>query len=211
MSNSSLSNNIFSDFFSNKSIVNTQNFVVDFLFTGVIMGNITKLIKPYHIISIDIPLNKFERVSNNIGMMEYSIPVLSQSQQLDIRVTLEEDVHGTVGEFIHLLSTTVFDEGVNKSPYLSTVGDILVTIHNDKRSGFVTRYNYKKVYFLGATSSPLSYTSSQAMTYDITFGSDYMAYEQGYAYENSNTESVDYDINKIRKSSGKLSKHKEFK
>jgi len=175
--------NRFSHFYRKKSIANSQQFSVTMSFDskGVprsqLMSKYYNLIQPHHVVGVDIPLNKFERVSTNTGMMEYSFPVLTAQQGMDIKITFEEDNRGTIAGFIQALQLMVFRNGANVSPYNSILGDIYIVLY-DTQLEPISQYIYKDVFFLGGTTSSLSYSNSQAVMYDITFGTSYMQFEE---------------------------------
>lgn len=176
------------NFYKKKSIVNSFNFSVglDFAkhqkYAGTVdieqplyfyLGNIEE----HHFLSIDFPFNSFSRESVNVGTMQYSIPVLSKEQPLDIRITLEEDDRANVAGLIHTLQNTIVDtKGYHQPILFSRLGDIYVHI-KDSQGQIIGLFKATDVFFLGASGGfKGSYDTSESIKYDLTFGTDYIEY-----------------------------------
>ncbi len=132
-------------------------------------------IKPYHILSVDLPLNTFNRENTNIGSLQYSYPVLSKEQPLDIKITFEEDQNGTIGWLIQDLQESVIRDGLHVCPKKSRLGDIHINFNN-MQDNAVNSFIAKDVFFLGATGGNHTYDSNDSVKYDITFGTDVILY-----------------------------------
>ena len=176
-------------FYKNKSVLKSYKFDVWFNFDKYLLNlkNAAYLatrgglqyvtrIKPYHVLSVDVPFASFSREATAIGTMQYSIPVLAKEQALDIKITMEEDDIGTVAGFIHEMQESIVRNGFHVPPSQSRLGDIWVNIDNDQ-DGTVSGYKAKDVFFLGASSISPSYDSNDSVKYELTFGTDYMEFD----------------------------------
>ncbi len=177
----SLGDNDLLDFYSHKSIVNTYNFTIDFVGSGGVGSGggfefYMLKIKPYHILSVDIPTNKFQRESHSYGATQFSFPVLSQEQPLDVRIVFEEDLDCSVGVLLNRLQQTVVNHGVHNHIEKMNLGTIHVTML-DQHYNKVCRWSYSDVFFLGYDPISLTYNSNDSLKYNATFGSDVMHYE----------------------------------
>jgi len=181
-----LSVNVVNDFFHNKSILTSYNFEVYLDFRKYAQNNPGKkliypnMIKPYHILSVDVPSNEFSRETVNVGTIQYSYPILNKEQPLDIKITFEEDNVGTIHYMARELEGTVIQEGLHICPYKSRLGDIIIDI-SAQDGRIVNRIIGKDVFFLGAEGLSLGYDSSESIKYDITFGTDYISYQNLFA------------------------------
>ncbi len=174
----SLGDNDLLDFYTNKSIVNSYNFTIDFVGNGGGIGFefLMKKIKPFHILSVDIPTNKFQRESMSYGATQFSFPVLSQEQPLDVRIVFEEDGECNVGEMLNTMQQSVVSNGVHSNIEHMNLGSIYVTMH-DQHYNKVCRWIYDSVFFLGYDPLNLAYTNNESLKYNATFGSDVMQFE----------------------------------
>ena len=186
----------YGDFYENKSILVSYSFDVvlnfdDYDYWGVDSseGRLDNVfdyplkslpnIKPYHILSIDIPLNTFNRETISVGPIQYSYPVLAKEQQLDIKMTFEEDAVGTISKFIQELQQTVVRGGYHVAPALSRLGNIHIYVR-DQQGIVVSEYIAKDVFFLGASAISKSYDNAESVKYDITFGTDVIQHDEKY-------------------------------
>jgi len=178
------------DFYKNKSIAHSYNFGVTLNFDRWATYS-TRLyesvehqyikyyisrIKEYHIVSVDFPINTFNRSSVNIGTLQYSYPVLASEQALDIKLTFSEDNRGTIVGFIAALANTVMSKGAHVPPGYSILGDIIVSLYDDQGQIY-GKYVAHDVFFLGGTGLNNGYDSNDAIQYDITFGTNFISYE----------------------------------
>lgn len=177
------------DFYKNKSIAHSYNFGVTlnfdrydnyvYQFYPELADNLSKyleLIKEHYVSSVDFPVNTFQRDTINVGTMQYSIPVLAQEQSLDIKITYVDDNRGTIAGFIGLLGTTIIQNGAHVPPFFTMLGDIHVSMYNEQGVIYGT-YTAHDVFFLGGSGVNISYDSNDAISYDITFGTNYISYE----------------------------------
>ena len=176
----------YSTFYKQKSILPTYKFDVFLDFDKYALNNATYLatnpltylpfIQPFHILSVDIPFASFSRGDGlNMGTIQYTYPVLAKEQALDIKITMEEDQSGTIAGFIQEMQESVIRKGYHVAPSKSRLGDIYINVDN-QQDGTVSGYIAKDVFFLGASPITPSYDSGDSVKYDITFGTDYMAY-----------------------------------
>lgn len=187
-------------FYENKSIQPSYLFEVAFDFSNGIkhsdlLRKYMSKLKYYHIVSVDIPFNSFVRISTNIGMMQYSFPVLASEQSLDIKITFEEDNNATIAGLIQALQRTVHRNGGAVSPYKSVLGTIIIYMY-DRTGKCIGEYRAYDSFFLGASSINMSYSNNESVKYDMTFGTNYIAFEE---YDNTrkrfiNNDNVDSDI-----------------
>jgi len=182
-------------FFNKKSVQHGFNFVVDFTSLTTFGGIGVDLkprehlseVTPYHVIDVDIPTYKFTRESIAVGVIQYSYPILAKEQPLDIGITLEDDVKGTVFRMIRKLENTVVNDGAHRAPKDMRLGDLRVSIvplfgNDSKDSKYLAGVNefrpctyiFKNVFFLGSENLNLSYTNAETVKYKITFGADQM-------------------------------------
>lgn len=178
-----------SNFYDNKSIARSYNFSIWLNFEKYASSGFKwkygskslfyylGKIKEHHMVGVDFPMNTFERESVNFGTMQYSIPLLSKQQALDIKITFEEDNRGNVAGLIQSLQNTVHNNGVSAPPLKSILGDIEVYVL-DSQGQSISNYIAKDVFFLGASSINLTYSSNDAITYELTFGTNYIQYPE---------------------------------
>ena len=168
------SGSVYGAFYANKSVVRSHKFDVWFNFDKR-FGEFPTMsnIMPYHVLSVDIPFATFNRETTAIGALQYSYPVLSKEQPLDIKVTMEEDTDGTIATFIQDLQNSVVRKGYHVPPSQSKLGEIHISILN-QQDVFISKYIARDVFFLGASSINSSYDSNDTVRYDITFGTDFM-------------------------------------
>jgi len=159
-----------------KSIINSYNFFVEFVFNEKHM-NLEADIFSMNIIGVDIPTYSFSRSSINYGATQYSFPVLNKEQPLDIKVTLEEDIYGSVGDFIRHLTETVTKDGLHVAPVDSRIGDMYIYIMDSMKNP-INIYIAKDIFFLGYDSLSLTYDSNDAIKYSLTFGTDHLISER---------------------------------
>jgi len=184
-----LLNNDIKKFYGQKSILHTYNFYVDF---SQIKDNINtwkgeQIIHSFHVTNIDIPTYKFEKQSIKMGIYQYSYPVLSVDQALDIRLTLEEDVYGRVGRFIDLCQDTIIDSvtGYYKPPNFmkSSIGDLYVYMGDEKKES-VYVWKFPRLYFINAEAQSLAYDDNSSMKYIVTFGCDkFERHSRSFVYD----------------------------
>ncbi len=187
-SSSFLSMREYNSFYKKKSVLNSYKFDVWLNFDRYVRNPKNALylatkplvfinrIQPYHILSVDLPLNTFNRESTNIGSMQYSYPVLSKEQALDIKITFEEDHRGTIAGFIQEMQESVIRKGLHVPPVQSRLGDIHINLDN-QQDGTVSGFIAKDVFFLGATGGNHTYDGNDTVKYDITFGTDVLQYQ----------------------------------
>lgn len=184
-----LLNNDISRFYSNKSILHTYNFYVDF---SQINKNINtwqgeQIIHSFHVSNIDIPVYSFEKKFIKMGIYQYSYPVLAEEQAIDIKLTMEEDVYGRVGRFIDLCQDTIIDSvtGYYKPPnsMKSGIGDLFVYMGDEKKES-VYVWKFPRLYFINAEAQNLAYDDNSAMKYIVTFGCDkFERYSRSFVYD----------------------------
>ena len=142
---------------ASKSIMNSYNFYVDV--TGITTFNDDDVkIYPHHILGVDIPTYTLNRASVHYGVTQYSYPVLGKEQQLDFKLTLEEDAYGTVYKLIERLHRSVVSNGLHLAPKYSRLGNLVVTLMDSQKLP-ITQITAKHVFFLGAESLSLTYDS----------------------------------------------------
>jgi hypothetical protein len=183
-----LLNNDINRFYNSKSILHTYNFYVDL---SQINKNINtwqgeQIIHSFHITSVDIPQYKFEKKSIRMGVYQYSYPVLAEQQDIDIRLTMEEDVYGRVGRFIDLCQDTIVGrDGYYKSPnsIKHAIGNLFIYMGDEKKES-VYVWKFPNIYFMNAEAQSLSYEDNSAMKYVVTFGCDkFERYSRSFVYD----------------------------
>lgn len=161
-------------FYEDKSIVHSYNFYVDFGYLDY-----ASFIEPYHVVDVEIPTNKFQRESVNYGVTQYSYPVLSKEQPLDIRIVLEEDRTGRVGKMINRMQRRIVHNGLHRAPITTRLGKISIILYDDQKKS-IAKWTYRDVYFLGYDNVSLNYDSNDTIKYSVTFGSDVLVYSPMY-------------------------------
>lgn len=170
----SLGRNDILSFYNDKSIAHSYNFYVDFSFLDH-----AGYVKPYHVVDVEIPTNKFQRESVNYGVTQYSYPVLAKEQPLDLKITFEEDRRGVIAGMIHEMQNRICTNGLHYSPHSMRLGHIRVTLYDDQKMR-LSRWTYRDVFFLGYDNVSLSYDSNESVKYSVTFGSDVVIYSNMY-------------------------------
>ena len=160
-----------------KSVINSYNFFVEFVYNEKHANLATDMILPMHIIGVDIPTYSFSRSNINYGATQYSFPVLNKEQALDIKLTLEEDIHGSVGDFIRYLTETITKDGLHVAPADSRIGDMYIYIMDSMKNP-INIYIAKDIFFLGYDSLSLTYDSNESIKYSVTFGTDHLISER---------------------------------
>jgi len=168
--------NLFNKFYKEKSIVETYNFGVLFV-DGNATANgtpikLADIIKPWHIIDIDIPATKLQRESTNYGVFQFSYPTVSREQAYDIKITLEEDLSGSITELIGMLYETVANRGLHRPIHsMRALGKIIVVLYDTMKHPIIA-WEYTECFFLGAENMSFNYEDTGTLRYVITFGSD---------------------------------------
>jgi len=183
-----LLNNDINRFYTNKSILHTYNYYVDL---SQINSNINtwqgeQIIHSFHITNIDIPTYKFEKKSIKMGVYQYSYPILAEQQDIDIRLTMEEDVYGRVGRFIDLCQNTIIGgDGYYKSPnsMKKAIGNLFIYMGDEKKES-VYVWKFPNIYFMNAEPQSLAYDDNSSMKYIVTFGCDkFERYSRSFVYD----------------------------
>jgi len=175
--------NTIDNFYKNKSIVNGYMFSVFLNFDKYKYGKNTNHLPffdrllPFHILSVDVPTPSFSRGDGlHMGATQYTYPVLTKEQGLDINITFEEDIDGTIAGFIQEMQESVIRKGYHVAPALSRLGEIMI-IQNTQTGVPVSQYIAKDVFFLGAEQITSDYTSTDSVKYTLKFGTDIMTYD----------------------------------
>ena len=161
-------------FYNSHTILKSFNFEVMFNFDKSALSSIVS-IEPYQVVDVDIPAHTFNRETVNCGVTQLSFPVLTKPQELNIKITLTEDVFGSVQFFIKKLENTVVSNGIHNFIKNMTLGHISTYLYNDVGET-VSAWKFHNVFFLGAESKQVSYSSNEAITYTLNFGTDYIEY-----------------------------------
>ncbi len=172
----------FNPYYNNKTI--QRSFFYKFSIIdgelGVYLPNNESMpeIQEFNCISVSLPHYTWKKEIQYYGVFPRSTPVLTFDGH-EIQVTLEDDDSNTVLKLIQWLQRRIIHEdGVYHPPALNRLTEIRVDIM-DELGNTVTSVSYPKAYFLKADNIDMSYESSNAMRYAITFGSDFQEFESG--------------------------------
>lgn len=187
-------NSFINDFFYKKSIIHTYNFYVDLDLSIPIYGreggsgkyagtdianNLWNYPAPYQILDVEIPTYKFQREANMFGTTQFSYPVLSKEQPIDLKITFEENAYGNIGRFVNILQYSVLERsgrtrestGVHNIIPNMKIGNIYVYVADELKNS-VYCWIFKDVFFLGYDNVPLQYDDNASLKYTVTFGCD---------------------------------------
>ena len=183
-------NNIYSNFFKNKSVQRTDKFlltIVPELFAVKITprqqqyldamnarsGPMPK-VEGHHVVNVTAPTWEFKKETSGWN----SFPSLNLEGGFEFAVMLEEDRHGTIGKFINWLQRRLVDDsGYHFPSHLNRIGRIIIEVFNDQDVP-IYAHEYRNCYFLRATPATYDYTTSTSQKLSITFGTeDHIFYE----------------------------------
>jgi len=168
--------------FESKSIQTNFRFIVDFddVFDKELI-NQGIIIKPYHVLSIDMPTSYgFKYESMKIGPYSYSFPTMDHNG-FDITIVFEEDRFSSIAKMIHVLQSKIIRDGNiangNYNPQsMNRLSNITINIFDDA-GAIVRTVRYWDVFFTGATPTALNYDGNESIKYTITFHCDFMEQE----------------------------------
>jgi len=182
--------NIYSNFFKNKSIQRTDKFLVYIQPITLSLGALTKRqqdiintmnnrsgtmpeIQPHHIVNVTSPTWEFRR--ENSGWT--SFPAF-EFQAHEFAIMFEEDRHGTIGKFVNWCQRRIVDDaGYHFPTHLNRIANIIIEVFSDQDVP-IYAHSYSNCYFLRSTPITYDYTSTVAQKISITFGSeDHVFYE----------------------------------
>jgi hypothetical protein len=136
-------------------------------------------IREFHAKRVIIEQYNFKREIQQMGVFPKTIPVLDH-KGFELEIEFEEDAHGTIGYFVQWLQKRIVDEhGFYTNPSDMYIDPIEVKI-TDETTDLIATYSFKQCYFLKTSKPEYNYKNNQAISYAITFGSDY--YEVKYEY-----------------------------
>ena len=179
-------------FFTQGSILHTYNFFVDLTSVQIpIYGvgggtghfrstNISNAVwnfpAPYQVVDVEIPSYKFQKESISLGATQFSYPILSEEQQIELKITFEDSVYGNISRFVHLLQMTVVSgDGFHNKIKDMFIGKIYVYLADEMKNS-VCCWVFYDVYYLGHENLSLSYEENAAVKYTVTFGCDCMEF-----------------------------------
>jgi len=175
------------NFYSNKSVLPSWNFLVDIhtdkaeTQEGLEINPSVSLafskLKYHHIIDVSVPFYKFTKEVTMYGSVPKTFPVLSY-EGLDIRLVCEDDRAGTIVSLINRLQKTIINSsGVYNRLNNNKIGDMVIHLYN-YNGVEVCQWIAKSVYFLGADDLSLSYKSDDSVKYNLNFGFDVMMFRE---------------------------------
>lgn len=184
-----LNNNLYSNFFRNKSIQRTDKFLVTIIpeilglsissrqqdILGAMNGRTGPMpkIEGHHIVNMTAPTWEFKKESSGWS----SFPAF-EFQGHEFSIMFEEDRHGTIGKFVNWCQRRIVDDaGYHFPTHLNRIGQIIVEVFSDQDVP-IYAHQYTNCYFLRSTPITYDYQSSVAQKISITFGSeDHIFYE----------------------------------
>jgi len=190
-------NNLYSNFFKNKSIQRTDKFLVTII--PEIMGlslttrqqevidvmnrrsGIMPRVEGHHVINMTAPTWEFKKESSGWS----SFPAF-EFQGHEFAIMFEEDRHGTMGKFVNWCQRrTVDDAGYHFPTHLNRIGQIIIEVYSEQDVP-IYAHKYTNCYYLRSTPITYDYSSSVSQKISITFGSeDHVFYENQRAFIDS--------------------------
>ncbi len=129
------------------------------------------VIKSWHVKSVKIPQYQYETVTQQYGPVPRSLAIM-KNDGFDVSIDFEEDEYGTIGDLVNWLQRSIVDnDGFYRSPDAYKIPLISVITETDfgLPLGVYTLHN---AFYKNAEMSSLSYDSSSAVSYSITFNVD---------------------------------------
>lgn len=186
-------NNLYSNFFKNKTIQKTDKFLVTI--EPTIWGNFNQWqqrllvnmenrtgpmpkIESHHVVNIVVPNFEFKREQNGWN----SFPSFD-FQGFEFSIMFEEDQNGTIAKFINwCIRRTADDAGYHFPTSINRIGSIMIEALTDHDVP-IYAYEFRNCYFLRNTPLTYDYTSNTAQKISVTFGA-----EDNIFYENDTLE-----------------------
>ena len=164
-----------------KDIVKSYSFNVEILDDDLDGAGIPffQLPKAYDVVDVEIPMYKFEGVVTRYGVGQKSFSVLSNPQEMSVRITFEEDIFGSIMKFIHLLQKKIISsDGFYRPINTQYLKNIIVSVLG-ARHDIIGKWTFDNCYFLGADNVSLAYDSNDSVKYALNFGVDRIGYIEG--------------------------------
>jgi hypothetical protein len=132
------------------------------------------IIRSYHSKSISIPHYSYDgNYQQSYGPVPRSFAVLKEDG-FEIRMELEEDKHGTIGNFINWLERAPIDSktGLYRAPDAYKIPSILVITENENAIP-ICIYSLSNAFYLSAEkNSTFDYSNNSQLIYIVTFKVD---------------------------------------
>jgi len=162
-------------YYEHKTQLPSWNFDVSLSFAKQIAGG--KGFQQFHVVDVSIPQYKMKPVTTMFGPIPYTFPTMeTDSSGREVKITFEDDDRGRILRFIAGLQKTVISTGgYHKTPNQTRLGNIDITIRNNKNIP-VAMYRAPNAFYLAADDISLNYSESAVLKYSVTFGCDMIQY-----------------------------------
>jgi len=150
---------------------NTKTVMPSYKFKVYFDNQDFKKLQDYHVLSVSVPLYKFEPETTMYGAVPKSYSKLSH-KGFAVKITYEDDHKGTVLQMIHEMQKSVISQdGLYVPLHLATLGNLNIEIINNE-GDVIGWWQAKNTFYLGADDVTLDYSSNDTMKYSINIGAD---------------------------------------
>ena len=163
---------LISKFYTDKSVLKTYNFVVNFKDMAY-----CKDIKPYHVKGFSIPYYPITVKTTNYGPVSKGYAVFEKNNPLILTINFEDDFNANVLKLATNLQATIMDSnGYYTKLNERYLGDIGIILYTDVGTN-IFMWTCVNCYFLGFGGNvDMAYDSTDTLKIPIKFGCDAIKY-----------------------------------
>lgn len=148
---------------------------------------LNNLLHQWTIVEVTMSNYKFDRQSTEFGVVQRSFVTLPKEQNLNISVTMEEDSFGNIAKLIALLQQKIISpKGFYIPPNKQYLRLIILEVY-DNQGFIIGQYEFNNALFMGADDVNRSYSSGDAIKYNLNFGVDRIKYTHSFDIEQYNS------------------------